>query len=202
MLEERTKPHAREAQRLETRQRVFDAAIAEYKRSGMAEADIGAIATAAGVARGTFYFHFPTKEHVLAELDHSEQERMAKQLSRFLASPRDLPAVFDEVVRLVTAIERRLGKVLFRDVLAYHFSPARPTSADWTEYPVILLVIRAIEQARDRGEIYPEADVRHSAFFFLVGLYGLLIAVTGSQSDRTTILRNFVATVLRGLESR
>ncbi|MDT3446285.1 MULTISPECIES: TetR family transcriptional regulator [unclassified Pseudofrankia] len=202
MLEERTKPHAREAQRLETRQRVFDAAIAEYKRSGMAEADIGAIATAAGVARGTFYFHFPTKEHVLAELDHSEQERMAKQLSRFLASPRDLPAVFDEVVRLVTAIEQRLDKALFRDVLAYHFSPARPTSADWTEYPVIILVIQAIEQARDRGEIYPEADVRHSAFFFLVGLYGLLIAVTGSQSDRTTILQNFVATVLRGLEAR
>ena len=44
------KPRGREAQRLETRQRVYDAAIAEFKRSGMAEADIGAIVSAAGVA--------------------------------------------------------------------------------------------------------------------------------------------------------
>ena len=37
------KPRGRQAQRLETRQRVYEAAIAEYRRAGMADADIGAI---------------------------------------------------------------------------------------------------------------------------------------------------------------
>ena len=63
------KPSVREARRLQTRERILGAAIAEFKRSGMAGADVGAIVTAAGVAHGTFYFHFPTKEHVLLELE-------------------------------------------------------------------------------------------------------------------------------------
>ena len=55
------KPSAREAKRLQTRERLMGAAIAEFKRSGIAAADVGAIVTAAGVAHGTFFFHFPTK---------------------------------------------------------------------------------------------------------------------------------------------
>src|SRR5271170_1853245 len=74
----------REVQRQQTRQRVYAAALAEFKRTGMAAADVGDIATAAGVARGTFYFHFPTKEHVLAELERHEEARLVAQLSKFL----------------------------------------------------------------------------------------------------------------------
>ena len=79
------KLNGREAQRRETRQRVYAAAIAEFKRTGMAAADVGVIAKEAGVARGTFYFHFPTKEHVLAELERHEEARLAAQLAKFLA---------------------------------------------------------------------------------------------------------------------
>ena len=75
------KPSARETKRLQTRERLMGAAIAEFKRSGIAEADVGAIVTAAGVAHGTFFFHFPTKEHVLLELERREEERIAKQLA-------------------------------------------------------------------------------------------------------------------------
>ena len=63
------KPSAREARRLQTRERILGAAIAEFKRSGMAGAEVSAIVAAAGVAHGTFFFHFPSKEHVLLELE-------------------------------------------------------------------------------------------------------------------------------------
>ena len=43
-------PSGREAKRLQTRERLMGAAIAEFKRSGMAEADVGAIVAAAGMA--------------------------------------------------------------------------------------------------------------------------------------------------------
>ena len=55
------KPSARETRRLQTRQRLLDAAVAEFKRVGMAGADVNAIVAAAGVAHGTFFFHFPSK---------------------------------------------------------------------------------------------------------------------------------------------
>lgn len=201
------KPNGREVQRRETRQRVYAAAIAEFKRTGMAAADVGLIAREAGVARGTFYFHFPTKEHVLAELERLEEARLAGQLSKFLAAPHDLAGALGEVVRLMTVTERRVGKVLFREMLGLHFSPRRPEvlpGADqWAEYPAMTLVIHAVELARERGEVYPGADALRTAQFFMLGLYAMLItSYEQPRAARAEILDNFLATVLRGVESR
>ncbi|WP_019348781.1 TetR family transcriptional regulator, partial [Mycolicibacterium conceptionense] len=63
------KPSAREQRRRQTRERILGAAIAEFTAAGMAGTDVGAIVAAAGVAHGTFFFHFPSKEHVLLELE-------------------------------------------------------------------------------------------------------------------------------------
>src|SRR5215204_7702711 len=95
------KPSVREARRLQTRERILGAAIAEFKRSGMAGADVGAIVAAAGVAHGTFFFHFPSKEHVLLELECREEARIATELARFLQTKHDLTAALSEVVPLV-----------------------------------------------------------------------------------------------------
>jgi TetR/AcrR family transcriptional repressor of uid operon len=199
--------NGREVRRLQTRQRVYAAAIAEFKRTGMAAADVGVIAKEARVARGTFYFHFPTKEHVLAELERLEEARLVGQLSRFLAAPHDLAGALAEVVRLMTVMERRVGKVLFREMLGLHFSPRRPEvlpGADqWAEYPVMTLVIQAVELARERGEVYPGADALRTAQFFLLGLYAMLITSHEQpKATRAEILDNFLATVLRGVQAR
>ena len=103
------KHSVRETRRLQTRQRILGAAIAEFKRSGMTAADVGAIVAAAGVAHGTFYFHFPTKEHVLLELERREEARFASEFARFLEAAHDLASALTEVVHLVTGLEQRLG---------------------------------------------------------------------------------------------
>jgi TetR/AcrR family transcriptional regulator, repressor for uid operon len=197
----------REIRRMETRARLFDAALAEIARSGLAGADVSAIAGAAGVVRGTFYFHFPTKEHVLAELERLEEARLAAQLSRFLAAPHDLAGALAEVVRLMTLTERRVGRGLFREMLGLHFSPRRPDvlpGADkWADYPVMTSVIDIVERARGRGEVYPGADALRTAQFFMLGLYAMLITSHEySKAARAEILDNFMATVLRGVQSR
>src|ERR1700693_1985029 len=102
------KVSAREAKRLQTRERLMGAAIAEFKRGGMADADVGSIVAAAGVAHGTFFFSFPTKEHVLLELERREEERIAKQLERYVGAAHDLSSTLKEAVRLILGLERRL----------------------------------------------------------------------------------------------
>ncbi len=77
----------------------------------MAAADIGAIVSAAGVAHGTFFFQFPTKEHVLVEMERREEDRMAAELSRFFKKPHDLRAALTEAVRVLEPHERRLGVI-------------------------------------------------------------------------------------------
>ena len=84
------KQSSRDARRLQTRERILGAAIVEFKRAGMARADVHAIVAAAGVAHGTFFFHFPSKEHVLLELESREEARMAVEFGRFLDEPHDL----------------------------------------------------------------------------------------------------------------
>jgi TetR/AcrR family transcriptional repressor of uid operon len=215
-LKGRAAVSGRDAQRQQTRQKVYAAALAEFKRTGMAAADVGDIAAAAGVARGTFYFHFPTKEHVLAELERHEEARLVAQLSKFLTELEArcgqpgqgfLPAALGEVVRLLTAMERRVGKALFREMLGLHFSSRRPEvlpgSDQWTEYPIMTVVVEVVERARERGEVHPDASALPTAQLFMIGLYAMLIASHEyPKAARAEILDNFMATVLRGVAPR
>jgi AcrR family transcriptional regulator len=191
------RPSAREAKRLQTRERLMGAAIAEFKRSGIATADVSAIVAAAGVAHGTFFFHFPTKEHVLLELEHREEERIAKELGRFVTSQRDLSSTLKEAVHLVMGLERRLGAVLFKDFLALHFSQTRPVDES-KEHPVIVLVAQQIEGAQDGGRVDPDVNPMNSAVFFLLGLYALL-TTTHDWPAQDAMLEDYVTRNLRSI---
>jgi AcrR family transcriptional regulator len=191
------RPSAREAKRLQTRERLMGAAIAEFKRSGMAAADVSAIVAAAGVAHGTFFFHFPTKEHVLLELEHREEERIAKELGRFVTSQRDLSSTLKETTRLVKGLERRLGAALFKDFLALHFSQTRPVDES-KEHPVIVLVAHQIDGAQDSGRVDPDVNPMNSAVFFLLGLYALL-TTTHDWPAQDAMLEDYVTRNLRGI---
>lgn len=92
---------ARDRQRKQTRRRLFDAALEVIRRDGLHDARIDDIAKRAGVSRPTFYFHFPTKRDVLAELrDQSEDE-----LAAVLAGIPDTTPL-DEVFRIASETVR------------------------------------------------------------------------------------------------
>lgn len=57
----------REQRREETRRRLYEAALEVFRREDVATCRIDDIARAAGVSRGSFYFHYPTKEDVLLD---------------------------------------------------------------------------------------------------------------------------------------
>ena len=59
---------------------LFELALAEFRSKGTARARIRDIVGAAGVVPGTFYFHFPTKDHVLFELWLRNSRRLVDRL--------------------------------------------------------------------------------------------------------------------------
>ena len=136
------------------------------KRAGANSADINAIVEAAGVARSTFYFHFPTKEHVLLELIRRDEDYLAEELSRFLDTRRDLPAVLDEIIRLVVALENRWG------------ASCSATSSASTSHP-----------HAPRTNIGP--NTRRSCFLLLRSSARVTGASSTTTSTRTTALRSF-----------
>jgi AcrR family transcriptional regulator len=182
-----------------THDRLLGAAIGELRRAGVAGADVKAIAAAAGVAPGTFYFHFPTKEHVLIEMERREEERIASELTRFFAESPELPAVLAKIVDCLKELERRLGGVLFKDFLSLHFSSARPPDEVWINHPVIVVVVDELRRAGERGLIPPDVDPFYSGVFFLTGLYGLLMTLAADETMRDHVLKQYVANSLNGM---
>jgi AcrR family transcriptional regulator len=193
---------AREAQRLETRARLFDAAVAEIGRSGLAGADVSTIAAAAGVARGTFYFHFPTKEHVVVEVERAEEAKIVARLSPGQPEPPHLSSVFSQLVREVLAAERRLGPVLFRDMLALHFSSTRLRDDEVGEHPLAQFVIAAIAEAQGARRVARDADAGELGVFFLTGLFALLATDTSASRARAALIDRYVKTIVLGMEAR
>src|SRR5437763_146691 len=80
MNDRATVPRGRHAPPLEVRlsvqrRRLFEAAAAEFARSGYAEASAEAISRAAGMSKATFYEHFANKEEcILALFDEAATE--------------------------------------------------------------------------------------------------------------------------------
>src|ERR1700678_3469150 len=177
-LKGRAAVKGRDAQRQQTRQRVYAAALAEFKRTGMGGADGGE----------------PVEDTATDPADRPSGQGF-------------LPVALGEVVRLLTAMERRVGKTLFREMLGLHFSSRRPEvlpgSDKWTEYPVMTVVVEVVERARERGEVHPDASALPTAQLFMMGLCAMLIASHEySRAARAEILDNFMPTVLRGISPR
>lgn len=185
----------REVRRLETRARLFDAALAEISQHGLAAADVSAIAAAAGVVRGTFYFHFPTKEHVLIEVERNEEMRIISELDE---AGSDLMAVLSQLVDHVLSAERRLGTAVFRDMLGLHFSSTRPVEDELAQHPLAEFLVGVIDRAQRSGQVSADLDPGELGTFFLTGLFALLS--TGAHD--AALLSRYVTTIVKGMENR
>ncbi|MCV7382794.1 TetR family transcriptional regulator [Mycolicibacter longobardus] len=185
----------RAARRLETRARLFDAALAEISQHGLAAADVSAIAATAGVVRGTFYFHFPTKEHVLIEVERNEETRIVSELG---GADGDLVSVLSELVHHVLSAESRLGAAVFRDMLGLHFSSNRPVEDELAQHPLAEFLVGVISGAQDSGQVSPDLDAGELGTFFLTGLFALLS--TGAHD--AALLNRYVTTIVKGMENR
>lgn len=71
----------RDRQREETRRRLYLAALEVFRRDGVQGCRIDDISQKAEVSRAAFYFHFPTKEHVLLDFLAEMELPQVKTLS-------------------------------------------------------------------------------------------------------------------------
>ncbi len=151
------------------------------------------------MARGTFYFHFPTKEHVIVELERAEEAKIVAKLDTTTTS--SLASVLAELVHHVLAAEQRLGEVTFRDMLGLHFSSTRPVDDELREHPLAEFVIAVITEAQANGRVQQDADAGELGVIFMTGLFALL-ATTPASAERVAVLDRYVTTIVKGMETR
>jgi len=121
---------------------------------------------------------------------------MAKELDGFLAEPRRLDELLGEFARLTLAMERRIGRRLYQDLLALYFSPRRAELRLWPDHPVGARLSAEFERARERGELDREADPASSVILFLLGFYALMLT-RNRNAARARMVEQLVATTAR-----
>ena len=142
-----------------TREALVDAAFALWTErgfdAGFDSTTVEEIARAAGVTKGTFYFHVARKVDVLLEVNAVIDHAMAAEAREAVASG----ATIDVAVQRALAVQAERTERLPREALAqilreYHRSPvlARERSEFRTQLPALL------EAARDDGELPTGCD--------------------------------------------
>jgi AcrR family transcriptional regulator len=92
---------SRDKQREESRERLFHAAIEIFRRDGFRAARVDDITLVAGLSRTSFYFHFPTKDDVLLELNRRLEGPVVRRVLEL--SGRPLEPFIEEVTSAITA---------------------------------------------------------------------------------------------------
>lgn len=102
-------PTSREQRRQETFARVFEAALQEFHRVGVEKARVSDVCRAAGVAKGTFFFHFATKDDVLLERQRLISQAMAARIERELDGVDDVALFVERLIAIVVEEHMAVG---------------------------------------------------------------------------------------------
>lgn len=174
-------PGRRQRQVDSTRTLLFEAAIAEFRRVGFSRTSVARIARAAGVSRPSFYFHFPTKEHVLLELQWLEEKTVVARLER----ARSLWEALQELAEGLIGLEVRLGDAdLFRDMIAIYARRPGDLAIDEQPFPIVDALVAHFRQAAARGEMRAGLEAEAAARVCLTSVFGLFIGLPNEPAQR------------------
>jgi TetR/AcrR family transcriptional regulator, fatty acid metabolism regulator protein len=116
-------------------QQIIDAAIRVFARTGFYNSRVSDIAREAGIASGTIYLYFKTKDEILVTLFREKMAEWVAQVRRQIASESDAVAKVRRLVALhfsvletdpdlaeVVQVELRQGHKFFRGASAHEVS--------------------------------------------------------------------------------
>ncbi len=193
-----TSRSTREKKRLETRERIYQAALAEFRETGFQKAQIDRIVERAGVARGTFYFHFPSKEHVLLELQRREETSVTERIAE---SPRRAENLSDYLHQVVDVINtEQLGDPeLQREMLAMYVREPRAAFVEPMREPLFVEMIDFFHECAERGELRDEFAPEELVGIFMRSLFGWVAIDVGRPDGDDSTLDGFVDIFVRGV---
>jgi AcrR family transcriptional regulator len=157
----------REARRAE----LVSAAATVFAERGVGNTTVSDIVKAAGVAQGTFYLYFDSKDDAVLAVAERFGDAMVEGVERAVAAPDSqavekllaLRDVFGDSAVIADASElieimHRPGNRAIHDRLAEHLTPR-----------LVAIVERIVEQGVDEG-VFAVPDIHAAAWFVLGGL--------------------------------
>lgn len=153
----------RQEQALETKNRIYNAAIGLMDRKGFESITIADISKEAGVSVGAFYHYFESKNDILAEIFHQADVYFSTQVAPGLKEdsiPEQVVEYFDHYARFNMASGVEMTQQLFNPKIKFFIKEGRPMLTILRD-----LIRRGQEKREIRADASPEEIVR---FLFVV----------------------------------
>lgn len=175
----------------ETRRKLIRTALELWNERGFDEAfestTAEEIARAAGVSKGTFYFHFAHKEDILLEMSWATAEVMAEEADAGMARGA---GTHDLVDGLMTSLARRVGRAPRPAVLRVMAHLARSTRP--VEEPLTLqgfgeVFQRVVGYACGRGELPPQVEVDEVAALLQAATMDALVGWAATSQSASAL---------------
>jgi AcrR family transcriptional regulator len=165
----------RELQKAETRESLYRAALRLFAERGLAATTVEDITKAAGVAKGTFFFHFPAKEQVFSVFIENQLANVARAVQDAPKTPDGTKELLrrlfyrnaEEFGRNATLTRALLSSVFLneaaRQIMAQGMLSGRQGLA------------KIVTQGQDRGEIRTDRKPESIALAFQQALLGTIV---------------------------
>jgi AcrR family transcriptional regulator len=185
--------------RAERRQQLLDAAIAVFSSKGLGAASVDDIVREAGLAKGTFYLYFATKDDLVGAVAERLIEGVADAIEAAAASPELSPV--ERIGALPRSLLRVGGRAYERDIIEIIHRPENRAIHDRMSEQVMVRLrpsVSAIIADGIASGVFQPQDVERAAAFVL-GAFSYLHDVVTSPADLPAATTHLHAFVLRGL---
>lgn len=159
----------RREQRERTKRLLFDEALRLFRERGVAQATVEDIVRSVGVAKGTFFVHFPTKDAVFQAYVDMVTEDLRPHLARWLSmTPMDaLAEVFHSLAQRAEVDRAFVGDVVRAELLGEPFEDGRPSALQEILLP---LIARLREVGGIRPDVSDDLAAQHLLSCYLINI--------------------------------
>src|SRR6202050_4013881 len=165
----------RERRSVETRERLFRAALDLFARKGFTETTVEDITQAADVGKGTFFNYFPSKDHILLAFGEMQLGKLQTAVEEARGSGEPMPQFLRSLgIRMTQEPIRHPG--IIRTLLQAYLSttPVRAAMLD-LQTRVHALHTEIVLIGQERGEIRKDLPATETAHVFRMTFFGTLL---------------------------
>src|SRR5437868_10928140 len=144
-------------QRNEKRARILDAAVKVFAERGYFSSTVAEIARAAGVADGTIYLYFKSKDDLLFELFDEKMTQLIGDAKAALAQEQDAPSRLKRFIRLHFSLVEKNPDLASVLVVELRQSAQLLKAADRQRLgsAYLELIGQVVREGQERGELAP-----------------------------------------------
>jgi AcrR family transcriptional regulator len=168
----------------ETRRRILETARVAFTQNGYRSTSMNDLIAAAGVTKGGFYFHFPSKADVGIEVVRSEQARLRGEV---LAVAAEHERACDQIVAMVRALLPAIETLKTTMGLERLCADLRTDGVDdpavmRPHAPWIGATAELFARAQAEGDMRPDIDPQVAALFAVGAFCGLETLAAGDPA--------------------